>query len=364
MSSSTLTPIDHALRVQRVAEQVGDRALLVTDLADLRWLTGFVTSHGWAVVRSGELFVGTDGRYGDKAVAETHGTGATVIVEQERAALDGQMIRTLDGARVLIDTDVSDHQLRVGLAARGIDVFDASPIRTMRRVKDAAELERIERAAAIADTALAEVEPMLGSGVTELEVRAELEYRMVLHGADDRSYPTIVAAGPEHGARPHHGAARRVISEGDTIIIDVGALVDGYHSDMTRSWVVGTASPEQREVYELVRSSQAAGLAAVSSGASSQAVDRACRDVFEDAGRLDEYIHGTGHGVGLDIHELPFHNQSSDVTLEAGMVVTVEPGLYRGGFGGFRIEDLVLVTDSVNGTGHRVLTHSPKRELN
>ena len=332
-----MTPIDHAARVTDVTTEVGDATLVVTNLTDLRWLTGFETSNGWAVVRHGELFVGTDGRYGDKARAETEGTGATVIVEQQAGAL----------------------------AARRSELAgDVAPDRTIierrRRVKDAAEIERIEAAAACADAALAEVEPMLAEEPTELEVRAELEYRMVRHGADDRSYPTIVATGPDHGARPHHGAVRRRIVEGDTVIIDVGALVDGYHSDMTRSWVVGDASPEQRATYQLVATAQRAGLEAVGPGASSRAVDAACRDLFEQAGCLDDYVHGTGHGVGLDIHEPPFHNQSSDLTLEPGMVVTVEPGLYRGGFGGFRIEDLVLVTAS----GHRVLTHSPKRELN
>ncbi len=316
--------------------------MLVENLADLRWLTGFVTTNGWGVIRSGELTVGTDGRYGDKAVAETAGTGANVIVEQHPARLAARR-----------DTLVA-----------GGEFHAADLISKLRRVKDHAEVERIAEAARIADLALAEVEPMLSNGLTELDVRAELEYRMVRLGADDRSYPTIVATGPDHGARPHHGAVRRTIVEGDTVIIDVGALVDGYHSDMTRSWVIGPANAEQRETYELVQSSQDAGLAAVYEGASSKAVDRACRGVFDAAGRLDEYVHGTGHGVGLDIHEGPFHNQTTDVTLEPGMVVTVEPGLYRGGFGGFRIEDLVLVTDSVTGTGHRVLTHSPKRELN
>ena len=332
-----MTPIDYTVRVAQVSQEVGSDTLLVTNLTDLRWLTGFDTSNGWAVLRGGELFVGTDGRYGDKARAETASTGATVVVEQEASRLAAR---------------------RDELA--GDTAPDASLIERRRRIKDDAEIERIEAAAACADAALAEVEAMLAEEPTELEVRAELEYRMVRHGADDRSYPTIVASGPDHGARPHHGAARRTIREGDTVIIDVGALVDGYHSDMTRSWVIGEATDEQHRTYRLVAASQRAGLAAVCAGAGSRSVDTACRQVFEQAGRLDEYIHGTGHGVGLDIHEQPFHNQSSDVPLEAGMVVTVEPGLYRGGFGGFRIEDLVLVTAS----GHRVLTHSPKRELN
>lgn len=330
-----MTPIDHGARVERVADVVGDGTLLVTDLTDLRWLTGFDTSHGWAVMRAGELVVGTDGRYGDKAIAETAGTGASVVVEQDRDRLRAKRDELSIGAD---DTDL---------------------IKRLRRVKDVAEIERIEAAARIADAALAEVEPML-AGACELDVRAELEYRMIKLGADDRSYLTIVAAGPDHAARPHHRASRRTMVEGDTVIIDVGALVDGYHSDMTRSWVIGFATAQQREVYELVAASQAAGLAAVVAGASSRDVDDACRSVFEDGGLIEWYIHGTGHGVGLDIHEDPFLNQATETELQAGMVVTVEPGLYRGGFGGFRLEDLVLVTDA----GHRVLTHSPKRELN
>ncbi len=330
-----MTPIDHVARITRVVDEVGDGVLVVDDLTDLRWLTGFVTSFGWAVLRSGELFIGTDGRYGDKAIAETAGTGASLIIEQQSAGLAAQR-----------------ENLSVGHEASDVIV-------RLRQVKDDAEIERIEEAARIADAALADVEPMLHEQPTELDVRAELEYRMIRLGADDRSYPTIVASGPDHGARPHHGASRRTIVEGDTVIIDVGALVDGYHSDMTRSWVIGEASTEQRETYDLVAASQRAGLDVTVAGGSSRAVDAACRGVFEAAGRVEEYLHGTGHGVGLDIHELPFHNRATDVTLEAGMVVTIEPGLYRVGFGGFRIEDLVLVTE----TGHRVLTHSPKREL-
>lgn len=335
-----MKPIDHVARIRQVVDVVGERSLLIDDLTDIRWLTGFVTTNGWAVVRNGELFVGTDGRYGAKALAETEGTGAVVVVEQQSARL-------------------ADRRAELLAASPSMTQPGADVLIGFRMIKDAAEIERIEEAARIADVALAQVEPDF-LAMTELEVRAELEYRMVMLGADDRSYPTIVASGPEHGARPHHGAVRRTITEGDTLIIDVGALVDGYHSDMTRSWVMGESTPEQVATYELVATAQKAGREAVRPGGSSQAVDSACRDVFEAADRLPDYLHGTGHGVGLDIHELPFHNQSTDVELVPGMVVTVEPGLYRGGFGGFRIEDLVVVTE----TGHRVLTHSPKRELN
>ncbi len=240
----------------------------------------------------------------------------------------------------------------------------ASAVKQQRLVKDDAEIARIAAAAAAADAALAEVEPMLfatvDSPVTEADVRNELEYRMRLFGADDRSYETIVAAGPDHGARPHHEPTDRRIAEGDTVIIDVGALVDGYHSDMTRSYVIGEPTDRQRELYELVSTSQHAGIDAVAGGTSAREVDRASRDVFAQAGYGDWYLHGTGHGVGLEIHERPFHSMASDDPIDVGNVVTVEPGLYRVGFGGFRIEDLLVVTEQ----GSRRLTHAPERPFN
>ena len=357
-----LPPIDHAARVAAICgAAVG--VTLYTDLTDIRWLTGFVGSNGWAVVRRDELIIGTDGRYGDKARHETAGTGATVVVEQQATALHDRLVETLGTGPVGLDATSVPHAIWEQLAADVDLVPQPSPVKVARRTKDEAEVARIEAAAACADGALAVVEANL-CGMTEAEVRMELEYQMRLHGADDRSYDTIVASGPDHGARPHHGASGRTIIEGDTVIIDVGALVEGYHSDMTRSWVMGDATALQRELYELVAIAQQAGLDAVRPGVEAKHVDATCRQVFVDAGYGDWYIHGTGHGVGLDIHESPFHSTvSTDIIME-GYVVTIEPGLYRGGFGGFRIEDLVLVTEPVNGTGHRVLTHSPKRELN
>jgi Xaa-Pro aminopeptidase len=225
-----------------------------------------------------------------------------------------------------------------------------------RRVKDTAELDRIVHACRIADAALAEVAPRLGDGLTETDVRDELEHLMRRLGADGPSYDTIVATGPEHAARPHHGAERRTIVPGDTVVIDVGALVDGYHSDMTRSYVIGDPQPLQQDWYDLVLAAQLAGLEAVGPGVASREVDAACRRVFDDAGVGEWFVHASGHGVGLAIHEEPFHARTSDAELVVGDVVTVEPGLYRAGFGGFRVEDLVQVTDA----GHHILTHSPK----
>jgi len=370
MTRAELPPIDHALRVRILQERLTPRlgngcdALLFTDLTDVRWLTGFTGSNGWAVLRSDELILGTDGRYGDRARAESASSGATVIAEQQRAQLEVRLRESLRGAQSIGLDPRTTTFAEWGRLGADIDLEPMdSIVKTQRQVKDDAEVARIEAAAAAADAALTDVEPaLLGTvddPVTEADVRNELEYRMRLHGADDRSYETIVASGPDHAARPHHEVGDRVIAEGDTVIIDVGALVDGYHSDMTRSWVIGEPTERQREVYELVAASQRAGLDAVRADLGARELDKVCRDVFVEAGYGDWYLHGTGHGVGLDIHESPFHSPASDETIMHNHVVTVEPGLYRGGFGGFRIEDLVVVTED----GHRVLTHFPKRPL-
>jgi Xaa-Pro aminopeptidase len=175
-------------------------------------------------------------------------------------------------------------------------------------------------------------------------------------GADGPSYETIVATGPVNAARPHHRPTDTVIERGHTVIIDVGALFDGYHSDMTRTFFVGEPTAEQLEMYEVVLAAQRAGVAAVDAGISSAELDAVCRDVIDAAGYGDWFTHGTGHGVGLLIHEDPFINRTGDLRLQVGDVVTVEPGVYREGFGGIRVEDLVVVTES----GCRVLTASPK----
>lgn len=366
------TPIDHAARVALLQRRLdpdrdsrlgnGCDAVLFTDLVDVRWLTGFTGSNGWAVLRHDELILGTDGRYGERARAETAAAGATVYAETTRAGLHDRLITSLEGASsVALDPSTTSQAEWTRLASDvHLEPMD-SLVALQRQIKDGAEIERMAAAAAAADAALAEVEPMLfgtaDEPVTEADIRDELEYRMRRHGADDRSYETIVAAGPDHASRPHHEPTRRTIVEGDTVIIDVGALVDGYHSDMTRSYVIGEPTDEQREIYALVEVAQRAGIDAVASGVTARAVDSACRDLFADAGYGDWYLHGTGHGVGLVIHESPFHSQASDEELVVGNVVTVEPGLYRVGFGGFRIEDLLVVTER----GSRPLTHTVPR---
>ena len=360
--------IDHGRRVDVTRRWLGDGlgngcdALLFTDLVDVRWLTGFTGSNGWAVLTAHELLLGTDGRYGERARVETASAGATVIAETSRARLHERLVQALRSvSRVALDPTTTSQSEWMRLSENLALEPMTSLVAKQRQIKDDAEIERMAAAAAAADAALAEVEPILfatvDTPVNEADIRNELEYRMRLHGADDRSYDTIVASGPDHASRPHHEATRRTIVEGDTVIIDVGALVDGYHSDMTRSYVIGEPTEQQREIYALVEAAQHAGIDALGSGVTAKHIDSACRDLFADAGYGDWYLHGTGHGVGLVIHESPFHSQASDEVLAAGNVVTVEPGLYRVGFGGFRVEDLLVVTE----TGARPLTHTAPR---
>ena len=328
--------------------------MAVTDLVNIRWLTGFTGSNALVAVLPDEVVLVTDGRYADRAAAETTARIEVGFTQPEQLKLFVSALARFDqvGAEAAKLTHTRWQALGAELPLTPADGL----IEDLRRVKDADEIARITAGAAAADAALADVAPLLGSGVTEHDVRTELEYRMRLHGADGPSYDTIVASGPEHAARPHHEVTRRRIVEGDTVVIDVGGLVDGYHSDMTRSYVIGDPTARQQEIYDLVLAAQVAGMAAVAAGVPARDVDATCRTIVTDAGYADWYLHSAGHGVGLQIHEDPFEAPTSTAILRVGDVVTVEPGLYRVGLGGFRVEDLVEVTAS----GARALTTSPK----
>ena len=360
--SVALPPIDASGRLDDLRARAAERdldALLISNLTNVRWLTGFTGSNGTLAVLPDRAVLVTDGRYRERAADEIAVVRAPVdvvarfTVAEQRLAI----VESFSGvSSVGAEAATMAHQIW-GLYAEELPLRAADDlVAEGRRGKDAAEIARIAEASRCADAALAEVAPLLGDGMTEADVRMELEYRMRRHGADGPSYDTIVASGPHHAARPHHEASSRLIIEGDTVVVDVGALVDGYHSDMTRSYVIGDPTPEQTEIYGFLLTVQLAGIAAVRDGTAAAEVDRVCRSMIEDAGYGDWFPHSTGHGVGLLIHEDPFESRVSTQQLRARDVVTVEPGLYRVGFGGFRIEDLLEVTE----TGCRQLTASPK----
>ncbi|MDQ3738508.1 MAG: Xaa-Pro peptidase family protein [Actinomycetota bacterium] len=362
LSAAELSPIDvrpRATTVRRAMTAAGLDALLVSGLSDVRWLSGFSGSNGWVVLTSDAMTLVTDGRYGDQAVGQLAATSAEgdVVVERTAGEIQSRLVALTAGHSAIAGQ--AGHLSHADWLALADEIElrrEPGLLRAARRLKDASELARMQRAAEIAELALGEVVPMLADEPTEADVRDELEYRMRRNGADGPSYDTIVGSGPEQSARPHHRPNSRHIVEGDSVVIDVGALVDGYHSDMTRTFVVGDQSSEQRQRYEAVLAAQLAGLAVLRPGASSVAVDGACRSLLTERGLGDWFVHGTGHGVGLDIHEDPFLRWIDDTELGEGEVVTVEPGVYRDGSGGIRIEDLVTITND----GHRSLTSFPK----
>ena len=337
-------------------------AAVIVEPANVRWLTGFTGSNGTVVVqRSGEAVLLTDGRYAEQAPAQLAAAGCSGDVEVvvTRRSVEAATPWLEGAARVgLEDTVAWGEQIRWSGAVTAETVPLSGIVEGLRAVKDGAELARMSAAARIADAALAGVEPMLRPGATEKQIQQALDGAIRSAGASGPAYDTIVASGP-NAALPHATPTDRRLECGDLVIIDVGALVDGYRSDMTRTFVLGDPSDRAAAMLDAVERSQAAGAAAVAPGVEAGEVDRACRSVIDDAGMGDAFVHGTGHGVGLDIHELPRVASGSAATLEPGNVLTVEPGVYFPGFGGVRVEDLLVVTD----TGCRPLTLHPKAPL-
>ena len=218
-------------------------------------------------------------------------------------------------------------------------------IEDIRLVKEPYELERLREVAVIANTAFQELidENLIRAGRTATEVAADLEYKMRLHGAERTSFETIVASGP-NSAMPHHEPGARVLEEGDIVTVDFGAHAAGYNSDTTRTVIISDADEFATEIYNIVLKAQLAGVAAAIPGAKLSDVDKACRDIITDAGYGEYFVHSTGHGVGLDLHEAPYAATSGQGELVEGMTLTVEPGIYVPGKGGVRIEDTLIIT--------------------
>ncbi|MGH9119416.1 MAG: M24 family metallopeptidase [Acidimicrobiales bacterium] len=362
-----LPPMDVAGRADRVRGRVaelGCDGLLVTNLVNVRYLTGFTGSAALLLVLPDDLLFVTDGRYQERSADELGASGVDARVEigRTQAAQQESISTAAKGmGRLALEADHVTWAQQQQFAASWFDaaelVSTESLIAELRLTKDAGEVARIEAACAIADAALGNVRHRLLERPTESEFALELDVEMRRLGAEAPSFETIVASGP-NGAMPHAVPGPRVIEDGDLVVLDFGALVGGYHSDMTRTAMIGEPSAEQRRMLDVVTEAQAAGVAAVHGGAGCVEVDAACRDVITEAGWADAFLHGTGHGVGLDIHEDPRLSFSAkpDATIAAGYVVTIEPGVYLPAHGGVRVEDTVVVTAD----GCRTLTQAPK----
>jgi Xaa-Pro aminopeptidase len=352
------------LRVALAALDQPPDALLVTSMTNIRYLTGFTGSAAQLFVVPDAVVLVTDGRYGHQAgeQLEAAGVEARVVVAPtpDQVSRAREIVMGSGIGRLALEAAHVSWQLQRSIAHDWLPDVELVPtvgvVEGLRRVKDPGEVDRLAEAARIADEALGRLRAELEGGLTEEAFGRSLDFEMRRLGASGPSFETIVASGP-NAAMPHHRPGSRVIEPGEPVVLDFGARVEGYCSDMTRTvWAGRIGDPDLRRAVDVVLASQAAGVAAVGPGVKCAAVDQACREVIAGAGWGDVFVHGTGHGVGLDIHEGPWVNATSVDTLEVGHVVTVEPGVYLPGRGGVRIEDTVVVTDD----GCRPLTRTPK----
>jgi Xaa-Pro aminopeptidase len=364
MREIAVVPPERRRRVASAVKKAGAEALLVTHLPDVRYLTGFTGSSAALVVRGSKATMFTDGRYTTQAAQEVD--GAKIEITEKPAAVAACEFAVEQGVEKLgfdpaATTVAGLEALREAVPAKARKKFFVAAsgiVAELRQVKDEVEQEKMREAAALGCRLFDQVLEEIHQGATEMEVALALETMAKFAGAERMSFETIVAGG-ERSALPHGKASGAKLKRG-FVTIDFGVVLDGYCSDMTRTVHLGPARKGEREVYDAVLDAQLAGLAAVKAGVTGVEVDTAARQVLEAAGYGEFFTHGTGHGVGLEIHEAPRLGKKREgemeTKLKAGMVVTIEPGAYLPGKFGVRIEDTVLVTAK----GCEILTPTTK----
>ena len=327
-------------------------AILFLDMINIRYLTGFAGSEGALLIGQEEATLLIDGRYATQARQEAH--GVKVFEYQDR--IDGIAAVILEDGSKTVGFEAQaisyDTYTRLKNRLKGTKLRPVSDeISAIRAIKGEREIASIRKAAEISSGALTSVYDFIRPGVRERDLAVDLEFKMRHNGAEGVSFATIVASGT-NSALPHAAPSSRKIEDGDVVVIDCGAVYGGYHSDETCTFAVGQANDRQKEVYRLVKEAHDRALDTVRAGVPCSVVDRAARTCIEDRGLGAYFPHGTGHGVGLAIHEAPRIAAKSKGALEAGMVVTIEPGVYIPDIWGIRIEDTVLVKED----GCEVLT--------
>ena len=332
-------------------------AALITSLVNVRYLTGLASSHAALLVPAdGQPVLATDSRYALAAARDCPDTElvTTRTVETTLAGLAGQRgLRRL--AFEAHEMTVARHAALTS-ADGGLELRPLGRVvEDLRVVKDAGELALLAHACAITGDAFDAVAPQIKTGMTERELAVLIERAMIERGAEKPAFDTIVASGP-NGAIPHHTPSARAFAPGDMITIDCGARYGGYHADMTRTVVLGPPALWQRDLYALVAAAQQAGIAAAEPGAAVADVDAAARDLITQAGHGEQFSHGLGHGVGLEIHEAPMLGHARPGTLADQVPITVEPGIYLPGRGGVRIEDTLVVRSGTPAAARDLLT--------
>ena len=357
---ATMHPLDVRGRIERLRALFATNdidALVVMNLTNVRYLTGFTGSAGVVIVTPETVLLSTDGRYRTQSQEQVNAAGVSDLIEiviggmdEQRKALDGVLINCANIGLEADEVTWAQSTAWEKRLAREL-VPTSGVVEGLREVKDPGEIDRMRYAADIADKALGDVLPLMsGTGTTpisESNFALALDSAMRSRGAESVAFETIVAAG-ENSAKPHHHPTERIIEVGDPVVVDFGATFEGYRSDMTRTFVVGgQPTGKLKEIFDLVTRAQSSGVNAVLPGVQASDIDGVCRGVIEQGGMAEYFEHSTGHGVGLDIHEMPWVAAQGTATLAPGVVVTVEPGVYVAGVGGVRIEDTLVVTDGI-----------------
>jgi Xaa-Pro aminopeptidase len=350
--------VNHGARRRKLAsrlEDLGVDAFLVTRLPNVRYLTGFTGSNGQLIMTAEDAIFFTDGRYGEQSRREAADVRRTVYTGEFVGAFT-EACSDLGVEWLAFESAGLTYKTYRELAAVVRELISTEQeVERLRWAKDQEEVERLNQAQALADDAFDLITHKLVEGMTERDAALELDMSLRRAGAENVAFETIMAFG-ENAAEPHHHPSGRPLQRGDIVKMDFGCVVDGYHSDMTRTVSFGEPPAQLREVYDIVRSAQQAGLDAVRVGVGGAEVDEASRSVIRDSGYGDKYTHSLGHGVGLEIHEGPTLRAGGKDVVPENAVVTVEPGIYVEGLGGVRIEDMV----EVRSDHCRVIPRTPK----
>ncbi len=333
-------------RIEKLQQYLAESQLdgiLLTSMANRRYISGFTGDTGTGLVTPTQAVLLVDGRYTTEAKHTAPDFEVITYKDAPYETLKGYGFKKLAIEENYLTLSVFN-KLKEAIPETEFCYADKT-LSDMRIVKEQYELDAIGAAAAIADKAFAHIIERIKPGMTEKQLTADIEHFMLCNGADDVAFDTILVAG-ENTALPHGRPGNRPIGHGDFVTMDFGCMINGYRSDMTRTVVIGSATDEQRRCYNAVLAAQQAALSALRDGVECKAVDDAARKPLEEAGLVKNFVHGLGHGVGLEIHENPYMSQRSKESLKENMVVTVEPGIYIEGFGGVRIEDMVYITQN------------------
>lgn len=331
-------------------------ALLITDMNNVRYFSGFTGSSASLLIAGEDTFFLTDGRYKTQAAQEVK--GAEVVIYKDLLDSLEELLHGLSVASLAFEAEDISYARWSELESRFGEIKllpVKKQIRNIRRVKQVSEVETIKRGTSLAKEVFLAVRDQIKPGAVESDIALAFEVEAKKRGASKLSFDIIVASGAR-AALPHASPTNKVIIDGDLVIVDFGIVLDGYSTDETCTFRVGVVEPELEEIYKTVKEAHDKAIALVKPGIKAADIDSSARKYIVDKGYGDYFSHGTGHGVGLQIHELPTISERSEEVLEEGMVFTVEPGIYLPEQGGVRIEDMILVTAD----GHEVLTHCNK----